>query len=61
MKGFFLVWSPKTGYAKKRHPTYKAAENEAKRLAVNSNGRHFYVLRALARAAVEPITLQTLS
>ena len=46
-KPFFLVWTPATGYTRKRHKTVNSAETEAQRLADLNPKLKYHVLLAL--------------
>jgi hypothetical protein len=54
---FWLVWSPK-GYRPPsfRHPTYSAAETEARRLAEQNPGSAFFVMKAESVSAKQTVT-----
>jgi hypothetical protein len=45
-KTFWLVWSPAGFPPKFKHENYWSAENEARRLAIESGERQFVVLEA---------------
>lgn len=47
---FFLVWCPTRGAPTVKQPSYRAAEDEAKRLARSCPGESFFVLAAVAEA-----------
>ncbi len=60
---FWLVWNPEGRNPHYRHPTAKAAADEAERLAGMNPTKSFYVLHAIelrrtADAPVEATTLQ---
>ena len=50
----FFVWKINGGQWNKRHSTFDAATEEAKRLAQLNPGESFYVLGALGVAMTDP-------
>ena len=50
---FFLVWTPTTGYTRKRHKTVELAEKEAQRLANLYPKNKYHVLLALGRCSAD--------
>lgn len=58
---FWMVWEPESGYTKKRHPNFNAADAEAKRLARANRGKRYYVLRGVCYAEVNNLRVVTLS
>lgn len=53
-KVFWLVWNPMGGSPTYRHPDERSAKHEAERLAVQSKGTEFFVVKATHRA-VRPV------
>ena len=47
---FFVVWNPDARAPTMKHPTYNAAEKEARRLARSNPEQSFFVLAAIAEA-----------
>lgn len=47
---FFLVWCPTRGAPTVQQPSYRVAEDEAKRLARLNPGEEFFVCAAVAKA-----------
>lgn len=50
---FFLVWTPATGYTRKRHKTVELAQAEAQRLANLNPKLKYHVLMALGRCSAD--------
>jgi hypothetical protein len=48
---FWVVWQPQSGNPQYRHATYRAAKDEAERLAESAPRREFYVLEAVSKSA----------
>ena len=46
---FWLVWRPTGGWPLKRHATYKGADMEARRVALQNMGAEVFVLSACKR------------
>jgi|GEM_PF-2909419 len=46
-KPFYLVWTPATGYTRKRHETPELAQKEAQRLADLNPKLKFHILLCL--------------
>lgn len=50
---FFLVWTPATGYCRKRHKTIEQAEQEAQRLADLNPRYKFHILLSIGRCTAD--------
>jgi hypothetical protein len=51
---FWMVWSPRGFYPRRKHPTAASAQQEAERLSQKCPGRHFYVLEVIGFAMQGP-------
>jgi len=47
---FWVVWQPESGNPRYRHATYRAAADEAERLAESAPQHEFFVLEAVSRS-----------
>lgn len=52
---YYVVWNPITGYTKYKHDTRQAAENEAKRLALEHRGQSFVVLAPISMMKIAEV------
>lgn len=61
MDKFWVVWNPKAGAPKVRHPTRELAKREAEKLAAQNPNDYFFILEALSATRASIVTTEALS
>jgi hypothetical protein len=57
---FWMIWNPQGGRPTRKHPTRESAQAEATRLAMQSPGDSFYIMRAEAVAQYVTVSIREL-